>query len=497
MSTAGAAYGAASGAGAGTPCNETALHDALRALHDALAEIAYNQLYTLLAGAQLLAPTSGAALRAARAVGGGDGAALELLGAGAAVGVGRLPAALARAVPLLARAGLLGLGSGGARATGWLVVPALGGYLLTGLPPTYASAARVGASAYLGPDSLRLAAALPDARNRRVLDIGTGCGIQGLLAARGASEAVCTDTELRSLELAGYNQVLNGTDHPVRLLAGDLYAPVGDERFDLVVSLPPYVPEVPDAAVSATVGGGKDGLGILRPLLAGAAAHLLPGGELVTRCQLLCDGTSPLIARELDVLCAGLDVTVTCSDWHPLQPYVLELATSFATYGARASVRELVGSYTASLRGLGATGVCTALIRCRRAGPAPAGERREPRVRLVGWTPPPDRTTVARPGPDLVLADGPATRAAAKGWATTTLDGPDAALLRAVDGTRSVAEAVGVAWGAPPGASTDDLVDQALGRLGRLAAAGLVELAATPPPTPPPTTTPTPTASRA
>jgi|GEM_PF-5259285 len=461
------------------------VEDAIGALRCALDDVGYNHLATLLGGSELFARSLAGARVAASAAGGADAAVLELLGTGTSVAVARLPRLLARAVPLLARSGLAELSGGLVATTSWLVVPALGGYLLTGLPPTYRTAQRVGASAYVGPDSLRLAAALPDARGRRVLDVGTGCGIQGLLAARGATEAVCTDTEARSLELARCNQLLNATSHPVRLLAGDLYEPVGDERFDLVVSLPPYVPEVPEAAVSATVGGGADGLAVLRRLLAGAAAHLEPGGELVVRCQLLCDSEQPLLAAELEQLCAGLDVMMTCTDWHPLQPYVVELATSFATYGARATTRELVAAYAHSLRALGATGVCTALLRCRRAGPRRSGTSASatsspatdgPRVRLAGWRPPADSTTIPRPARELCLAPTSAVHASAAGVPATGLDAPDAALLAAVDGTRSVAGIVAHAWGTPAGASPDDLVDQALARLARLARAGLVEL---------------------
>ena len=75
----------------------------------------------------------------------------------------------------------------------------------------------------------------------------------------------------------------------MHLHAGDLYAPVGDRRYDLVVSNPPYVsdeemaalpPEYrhePDLALRA----GADGLDVVRRILAGAERHLRPGGVLV------------------------------------------------------------------------------------------------------------------------------------------------------------------------------------------------------------------------
>ncbi|MHB1784142.1 MAG: hypothetical protein ACYCTE_15905, partial [Acidimicrobiales bacterium] len=170
---------------------------------------------------------------------------------------------------------------------------------------------------------------------------------------------------------------------------------------------------------------------------------------------------------------------LTVTDWHPLQPYILELATSFATYGARATLRELVDQYSTSLRALGATGVCTALVRARRPGQSTPREARPP-VHLVGWTAPPDRTTIPRPAPGLRLDEAQSTCANAPGATSVALDGPDAALLRALDGGRSVDDALVVAWGSPVGAFPEDLVDQALIRLTRLATAGLVELAPSP-----------------
>ena len=69
-----------------------------------------------------------------------------------------------------------------------------------------------------------------------------------------------------------------------------------------------------------------------------------------------------------------------------------------------------------------------------------------------------------------------ARAASAPGATPQMLDGPTAALLSAVDGTRTVPELVARAWGEPQGADPADLIDQALMRLDKLSRAGLVEL---------------------
>ncbi len=76
---------------------------------------------------------------------------------------------------------------------------------------------------------------------RATLDLGTGCGIQALLAARHSTRVVATDVNERALAFARFNAALNGIE-TIELRRGHLLEPVGaDERFDLVVANPPYV----------------------------------------------------------------------------------------------------------------------------------------------------------------------------------------------------------------------------------------------------------------
>ena len=72
------------------------------------------------------------------------------------------------------------------------------------------------------------------------LDVGTGCGIQALLAAKHSARVVATDVNERALAFARFNAALNDVD-VIDFRHGDLFAPVEDERFDLVVANPPYV----------------------------------------------------------------------------------------------------------------------------------------------------------------------------------------------------------------------------------------------------------------
>jgi SAM-dependent methyltransferase len=75
---------------------------------------------------------------------------------------------------------------------------------------------------------------------RRALEIGCGCGFQALLLARHAGEVVATDVNPRALEFGRLNAELNGIRN-ISWRLGEGFEPVRGERFDLVVSNPPFV----------------------------------------------------------------------------------------------------------------------------------------------------------------------------------------------------------------------------------------------------------------
>jgi release factor glutamine methyltransferase len=120
----------------------------------------------------------------------------------------------------------------------------------------------------------------------RVLDLGTGSGCIAitLALARSDAEVVATDVSTAALAVAHVNA--QALDANLRLLASDWYAALGG-RFDLIVSNPPYIaagdPHL--AALSSepvdALTDHADGLDCLRRIVAGASAHLRPGGWLL------------------------------------------------------------------------------------------------------------------------------------------------------------------------------------------------------------------------
>ncbi|MBY8881405.1 DUF7059 domain-containing protein [Actinacidiphila acidipaludis] len=116
----------------------------------------------------------------------------------------------------------------------------------------------------------------------RALDLGTGSGIQALHASRHATRVTATDLNPRALDFARLTLELSGAREP-DLRQGSLFEPVGDERFDLIVSNPPFV--ISPGGRFTYRDGGMAGDELCRTLVRESAGHLTDGGW----CQLLAN----------------------------------------------------------------------------------------------------------------------------------------------------------------------------------------------------------------
>ena len=114
------------------------------------------------------------------------------------------------------------------------------------------------------------------------LDLGTGSGVQALLAARHADRVVGVDVNPHALSLAGISQRLNRLDN-ITWLQGDWLEPVRGRRFDLVVANPPVVIS-PDNTLlyrDSAIGGEQ----LSRRLIGECAEHLAEGGFATVFCN--------------------------------------------------------------------------------------------------------------------------------------------------------------------------------------------------------------------
>jgi release factor glutamine methyltransferase len=152
----------------------------------------------------------------------------------------------------------------------------------------------------------------------RVLDLCSGSGALAVRAAAGdrSRSVVAVDVSRRATLTIRLNAALNGVQ--VRAARGDLFGAVAGERFDAIVSNPPYVPaatdEIPARGRARAWDAGRDGRALLDRICAGAARHLNPGGViLLVHSSLL--GYEPTAAA-----LAGLDVDLAASERGPLGP---------------------------------------------------------------------------------------------------------------------------------------------------------------------------------
>jgi len=139
---------------------------------------------------------------------------------------------------------------------------------------------------------------------RRVLDLCTGCGCLAILAARAfrSAQVDAVDLSPAALAVARKNVARHRLGRRVRLHRSDLFAALGNARYDLILSNPPYVSAAAMAALPPeyrheprlALAGGSDGLDLVARILALAPAHLEPDGLLL--CE-VGDGQSAVRRR--------------------------------------------------------------------------------------------------------------------------------------------------------------------------------------------------------
>ena len=142
---------------------------------------------------------------------------------------------------------------------------------------------------------------------KRVLDAGTGTGVLAFVLARAGAHVVATDIEPRAVACARDNASRLGLGDRVEVLEADLF-PDGGASFDLVVSNPPWLPDVARSPLERAVYDPEGSF--LARLLATVPQRLAPGGEAWIVISDLAErlGLRPLDAIEVLAQRAGLRI---------------------------------------------------------------------------------------------------------------------------------------------------------------------------------------------
>jgi release factor glutamine methyltransferase len=155
-----------------------------------------------------------------------------------------------------------------------------------------------------------------------VIDIGTGSGAIAVAVAKQhkGARVTATDVSPDALAVAQRNAAKHGLGERIRFLAGDLFEPVpSDERFDFILSNPPYIarediPSLPvgvrDYEPHTALDGGPGGYAVFDRLTRDATRYLKPGGYLIVEIGSPQEGP----ARQRIEAVAGYDLAATVKD---------------------------------------------------------------------------------------------------------------------------------------------------------------------------------------
>jgi len=155
-------------------------------------------------------------------------------------------------------------------------------------------------------------ASYPGERVGSALDLGCGGGALALLLARAADRVVGADLNARAIAFARINAMLNGITN-VEFRVGDWYAPVAGERFDLIVSQPPFLPLRDDQEKVVYLHGGRRGDEMAHLVVSRMPEYLTPNGIGFVLADLVTvpAGVTALVSAE--VVDLEVDAAIYCA----------------------------------------------------------------------------------------------------------------------------------------------------------------------------------------
>ena len=214
-----------------------------------------------------------------------------------------------------------------------------------------------------GGTTAELARLLPDCAGKKVLDLGGGPGTLALCAAKeGAARAVSTDVNARTKAFVEANACLNGLR--VEAHVGDLFSPVQDDEFDVVVSQPPFLVHPPGAEQVTYLHGGSRGDDVALRAIAELDGMLSPDGAAMFRLDAARDPHDLVDAvRSIDA--PGRQTLVVWWPGPAVETFaVVYAAVQYPDLGAK--YERLASAYREHLLGFEIDRLASALVVTRR-----------------------------------------------------------------------------------------------------------------------------------
>ena len=178
-------------------------------------------------------------------------------------------------------------------------------------------------------DSFLFAETLYLKMGARVLDMGTGSGILGVLAAKEASEVVAVDINPYAIRCAKQNAKRNSVHSKMTFLQGDLFTPLSETaKFDLILFNAPYLPS--EKGEDATWfgrawAGGTTGRQVIDQFISQAPSHLKKAGEILLMQSNLAD----IEATQREFEAHGMNAAVVAREDLPFFETLVLLTAKF------------------------------------------------------------------------------------------------------------------------------------------------------------------------
>jgi hypothetical protein len=226
----------------------------------------------------------------------------------------------------------------------------------------------------IGTSSLTLANLTVRRHAASTLDLGTGCGIQGLLAAPHSDRVLAVDRNVRAVKLAAFNAALNGLSN-IDCHEGDFFEPAQGKTFDLVVTNPPFVISPERRYIYRD--SGMEGDRVCRKIVREVPQFLNEGGY----CQILCNWVH-LAGQDWRERLAGWFEGSGCDVW-VMRSETRDAATYASTWiqhtekGEPERFHERFGTWMAYYEELGIEAVSAGVITMRRSSGHPNWYRAE------------------------------------------------------------------------------------------------------------------------
>jgi len=142
-------------------------------------------------------------------------------------------------------------------------------------------------------DSFLFAENLVAHDNDSVIDVGTGCGILGVVAAARANRVLAVDINSKAVGCAKENARLNRVDHKMLFMVGDLFRSIKvRKQFDLILFNAPYLPSEEfegDSWLVRAWAGGSSGRRLIDRFIQAAPKYLRPDGRILLMQSTLSD----------------------------------------------------------------------------------------------------------------------------------------------------------------------------------------------------------------